>query len=214
MTWDIPCEVLTTLFAKRLLLCSTVLKPFHCFNVLFFHYFIQKEAYENGVSHHFSYFHQMTFQQNSVIHYFLVLSNTTVVTKKTNIISKQPSSQPWLNTKLKLVHLIPVPSPRAGFGGLSSPPNQAPSPPNWNTKHYKLREFLSNLNVKPALHERKAPLLTAFSRRFCLIPWHRSCLTCIIFYRWYLRLQYNLGTRALCNWRLKCVMYQMFVLLK
>jgi len=39
-------------------------------------------------------------------------------------------------------------------------------------KHYELVEFLSNLNVKPPLHERKAlphkrkaPLLTTFWRR-------------------------------------------------
>ena len=35
-----------------------------------------------------------------------------------------------------------------GFGGLS-PPNKALGPPNWNKKHYKFVEFLSNLNVKP-----------------------------------------------------------------
>jgi len=41
-------------------------------------------------------------------------------------------------------------------------------------KLYKLVEFLSNLNVKPPLHERKAPphnrkapQLTTFWRRFC-----------------------------------------------
>jgi len=51
---------------------------------------------------------------------------------------------------VKLYHWTnPVPSPREGFGGLS-PPNKAPSPPPvWNMKHYKLVEFLSNLNVKP-----------------------------------------------------------------
>jgi len=43
-----------------------------------------------------------------------------------------------------------------GFGGLS-PPKTAPIPHNWNMKHYKLVEFLLNLNVKPPLHERKAP---------------------------------------------------------
>jgi len=40
-------------------------------------------------------------------------------------------------------------------------------------KHYKLLEFLSNLNVRPLheskapLHKRKALLLTTFWRRFC-----------------------------------------------
>jgi len=65
-----------------------------------------------------------------------------------------------------------VPLPREGFSGLS-PAKEAPSPPNWNMKHYKLVEFLSNLNAKPPLHERKAPspkrkapLLTTFWRRF------------------------------------------------
>jgi len=36
-------------------------------------------------------------------------------------------------------------------------------------KHYKLVEFLSNLNVKPPLHKRKDPLLTTFWRRFWLV---------------------------------------------
>jgi len=30
-------------------------------------------------------------------------------------------------------------------------------PPNWNMKHYKVVQFLSNLNVKPPVHEQKAP---------------------------------------------------------
>jgi len=33
-------------------------------------------------------------------------------------------------------------------------------------KHYKLVEFLSNLNVKPPPHKGKAPLLTSFWRWF------------------------------------------------
>jgi len=56
-----------------------------------------------------------------------------------------------------------VPSPRGALVGLSSS-NKAPSPPNWNMKHYKLVEYLSNLNVKPprtnvksSPHKRKAP---------------------------------------------------------
>jgi len=35
-------------------------------------------------------------------------------------------------------------------------------------KHYKSAEFLSNLNVKPPLHKRNAPLFTTFWRRFCI----------------------------------------------
>jgi len=37
-------------------------------------------------------------------------------------------------------------------------------------KHYKLVEFLSNLNVKPPLHESKSPhnIKPPFWRRFCL----------------------------------------------
>ena len=41
-----------------------------------------------------------------------------------------------------------------GFGGII--------PPNWNMKHCKLVEFLSNLYVKSSPHKRKAPLLTSF----------------------------------------------------
>jgi len=54
-------------------------------------------------------------------------------------------------------HWHTVPSPRGGFGGLS-PPNKAPSPRKLKYETlYKLVEVLSNLNVKPSLHERKAP---------------------------------------------------------
>ena len=47
-----------------------------------------------------------------------------------------------------LLHLCAqaVPSPRGDFGGLS-PPNKAPSPPNWNMKRYKSVEFLSIFRV-------------------------------------------------------------------
>jgi len=75
------------------------------------------------------------------------------------------------------VVIVPVPSPRGGFGGLI-PPKQSSKRPQietWNTKW--LVECLSNLNVKPPLHERKAsphkhkaPLLTTFWRRFCIVP--------------------------------------------
>ena len=71
--------------------------------------------------------------------------------------------------------LLGVTSPRGGgaFGGLS-PPNKTPSPPNWNTKHYKSVEILSMFRVSsppaqtqstPA--EMQRPLLKTFWRRFC-----------------------------------------------
>jgi len=75
-----------------------------------------------------------------------------------------------------------------GFGGLSLP-NKAPCPPNWSMKHYKSVEFLSNFNVKPPLHKRKAyprkrkaSLLTTFWR----LLWAETrffsfCLTCSSF---------------------------------
>ena len=63
---------------------------------------------------------------------------------------------------------VPVPSPRVFFGGLS--------PPNWNMKHDKLVEFLSNFYVKLPVHEskalphkRKVPILKPFWRRFCYV---------------------------------------------
>ena len=43
------------------------------------------------------------------------------------------------------------------MGGLAPPQTKLQGPPNWNVKHYKLVKFLSNVNVKPRLHERKAP---------------------------------------------------------
>jgi len=51
---------------------------------------------------------------------------------------------------------LQAPSPRGRFGGLI-PPNTAPSPPNWNIKHYKIVEFLINLNVKPPCTNAKPP---------------------------------------------------------
>ena len=48
-----------------------------------------------------------------------------------------------------------------GFGGLSPPKLK------YSMKHYKLVEFLSNLNVNPPVRGRK-PLLTTFWRRFCI----------------------------------------------
>ena len=57
-----------------------------------------------------------------------------------------------------------------------SPQTKLQDPTNWDMKHYKSVEFLSNLNVKPPLHRRKAPpshkrkvpLFTTFWRRFCI----------------------------------------------
>jgi len=48
--------------------------------------------------------------------------------------------------------LSPVATGGRGFSGLN-PPNKAPSPPNWNVKHYKLVEFLSIFRISspPAL---------------------------------------------------------------
>jgi len=79
---------------------------------------------------------------------------------------------------VQLEYVGSVPSPRREvFGGLS-PPNKAPRPPNWNLKHYWSVEFLSLFNVKPPLHERKAPphkrkalLLMTFWWRFCVGSW-------------------------------------------
>ena len=50
----------------------------------------------------------------------------------------------------------PVPSPREGFGG-HSPPKKLQAPPNWNMKHYKLVEFLSDLYVNPPFTNVKPP---------------------------------------------------------
>jgi len=54
------------------------------------------------------------------------------------------------------LYLRSVPSPRGGFGGLSLP-KQSSKPSNWNTKHYKFVECLSNLNVKPPRTNLKPP---------------------------------------------------------
>ena len=75
------------------------------------------------------------------------------------------SAMTWILQYLHYIHSVP--SPRGALVGLA-PPNKAPSPPNWNIKHYKFVEFLSNLNVKPPLHERKPSLLTPFWPRFCI----------------------------------------------
>jgi len=46
----------------------------------------------------------------------------------------------------------------AGFGGLIHPPNKAPSPPNWNVKHYISVEFLPILEFQAPPQKRKADL--------------------------------------------------------
>ena len=58
----------------------------------------------------------------------------------------------WLTSRQSRRHM-------GALVGLASP-NIAPSPQNRNMKHYKLVEFLSNLNVKPPLQQRKAPTHT------------------------------------------------------
>ena len=86
---------------------------------------------------------------------------------------------PWIGCVLRGNHEVhqankALKQSRGALVGLA-PTNKAPSPSNWNMKHYKLVEFLSNLNVKPPLHECKAlprtnvksPLLTTFWRRLC-----------------------------------------------
>ena len=70
----------------------------------------------------------------------------------------------------------PVPWPRGALVGIS-PPNKAPSPKIeiWN---FMNQCNFANLNVKPPLHKRKAPLLTTFWRRFCVkpsVPWKWRC---------------------------------------
>jgi len=42
------------------------------------------------------------------------------------------------------------------FGGLAAP-NKAPSPSNWNMKHYRSVEILSFLEYKAPPHTPKAP---------------------------------------------------------
>ena len=86
--------------------------------------------------------------------------------------------------KSSLLYRVAVPSPWGatgrGVAGLS-PPRKPQALPNWNMKNHELVEFLSNLNVKPPLHERKAlphkrnaPLLTTFWRRFCRVAARRG----------------------------------------
>jgi len=50
-----------------------------------------------------------------------------------------------------------VPSPRGALVGLV-PQTKLQAPTNWNMKHFKLVEFLANLNAKPPIHEHKALL--------------------------------------------------------
>jgi len=58
------------------------------------------------------------------------------------------------------VHFKPVPSPRGGFWGRSSP-NKAPIPPTWNLKHDKSVEFLSVFRVSgPPAQTQRSPAET------------------------------------------------------
>jgi len=57
------------------------------------------------------------------------------------LLANIPSHEGWTFLQSTITR---VPSPREGFGGLNSPRN-------WNMKHYKSAEFLSNFrNVKPS----------------------------------------------------------------
>ena len=53
-----------------------------------------------------------------------------------------------------------VPSPRGDLVGLA-PPNKAPSPPNWNMKHYVSGMFVK-FECQAPLHKRKAPPVDDF----------------------------------------------------
>jgi len=59
--------------------------------------------------------------------------------------------QAFLATKIanrrNVLQEQPVPSPRASLVG-SSPPNNAPAPPNWNMKQYKSVEFCQFLKCQ------------------------------------------------------------------
>jgi len=85
--------------------------------------------------------------------------------KSIQIVSKQGIKGPdtmgnlvWANTYISefvmhdsvgiIIRSRYSPFAAAGAWCALPPPNKAPSPPNWNMKHYKLVEFLSNLNVK------------------------------------------------------------------
>jgi len=90
-----------------------------------------------------------------------------------------------------------LPSPGAtggGFGGLS-PPNKAPSPQNWNMKHYKSVKFLSNLIVKPRLHKLEALYKETWPSHLVLVtlppPFRRPwlCRSVEFIFLWYRNLE-------------------------
>jgi len=58
---------------------------------------------------------------------------------------------------------LPSPVATRGFGGLR-PPNNVPSPPNWNTEMWDAihRWNLSIFTMSRPLHKRKDPLLKIF----------------------------------------------------
>jgi len=66
-------------------------------------------------------------------------------------------------------------------------PNNAPSPPKWNMKHYKSVEFCQFLQCQAPLHRRKPPVedflaTVLFTRRFCAhLGAGRKCSWCIVF---------------------------------
>jgi len=93
----------------------------------------------------------------------------------------------WLSINSLLVLLVSVPrwnswlelSCRYGgdLVGLS-PPNKAPSPPNWNIKHYKLVEYFSSLNVKPHYTNVKPPIDDFLAT---VLGWNHFALMWIVF---------------------------------
>ena len=82
-----------------------------------------------------------------------------------------------------IVCLLPSPVATGGLSWAQPPQTKLRAPPKLKYETLQISRFLSNLNVKPPLYERKAsphkgkaPLLTTFWRRFCfcLLALHLS----------------------------------------
>ena len=87
----------------------------------------------------------------------------------------------WPEKVLITPVLNPVPSPRRIFR-VRSPPNKAPSPPNWNMKHYKSVEFLSIFRMSSHPAQTQSPPIENFlatvlpkprrqTKRKCFLLW-------------------------------------------
>jgi len=120
---------------------------------------------------------RINFQWWSATSHSLEFAETLRVTTWFTI---KPYGSSWVglnfDIKSSFRSLHAVLSPRGSFGGLA-PPDKAPSPPNWNMKHYNQLSFCQLFNVKPPRTNPKTPSRTTKPPYWKLSGNRSACMT-------------------------------------